>query len=906
MSVTGFDNKPTGYHVAQQNNETARNVYYDLTPDEFKEKIEHGISFIPSVIDRVYKGAIKRIEQCWSYQGLFVLDFDDGEDDVSVLNKCNKLKLNLLQIYPSFSHTSTKPKFRVIFRVANPVTNLAVAKLIQLALMTIFENCDQSCKDNCRIFFGTKYKSTYFEPANTLDIAMLFDQFDYKLTGNKNRDRIIKRICKLTGIAMVNKRLAVTKNKELLEEAGLDIVEHNGLYFGFCNSSITDTETNEPSEEKSINKRSLTTNIAIRNSYQTIDNFDFGKLYERCQLWQMFCDEKEKVEYHQLVRLAMNLMHVKGGAKKLIKTLDKIMTNNPTLYDTSKEDKLQKVDAIIAGFRQQNYQPASCGATSYLEACPFCEACQHGANMLVTAEVQKNEIVKLSQTMQSSINDIKIAEAKLNCLITSAYGKQGIHFIQAPVGLGKTEEYLKIVQPLDVIATPNHDLCQEICQSLDKLGKEYAYLSARPPLLDADQKCYEIWLKVGAIQKAKSFYYEMVNQYKNNPHLCQAYNNTIQNCEQFIALEQDIEKTNKIIVCTHDKLPFVLDVNPNIKNVFLDESIDDTLLFKIHSVKRCDIETVLKILRNSKVNIKMISELEALIDSVDCGINRNDAVIRKQLQISSEEKQLILDSIKPYLNRFSSAVSAILDNSLVIVPNYEGKTPDGMAVCNTLSVVKDNANFFKQYPLVNFINVSATFHEGIIRQLFGQAVQTVDYINESNQIRLYHTNTCSKQNIKKLLKDNEWIDYVKKVAGNMPVITFKTLKEDLKGLGLNVVNEMHYWKCIGKNQLAGQDMTIIGTPHSNEHKYLCLGAVLGYDISNTQKNKQEVEYNGYRFNFYTYTNNNFLRELQLYCIDSQLTQAVGRARTIRTDAVVHVFSNFPVQGATLMEMGEVK
>jgi hypothetical protein len=38
-----------------------------------------------------------------------------------------------------------------------------------------------------------------------------------------------------------------------------------------------------------------------------------------------------------------------------------------------------------------------------------------------------------------------------------------------------------------------------------------------------------------------------------------------------------------------------------------------------------------------------------------------------------------------------------------------------------------------------------------------------------------------------------------------------------------------------------------------------------------------------------------LREIQLGLIESDLIQAIGRARTLRTDATVEVYSNFPLR-----------
>jgi uncharacterized protein YifN (PemK superfamily) len=56
---------------------------------------------------------------------------------------------------------------------------------------------------------------------------------------------------------------------------------------------------------------------------------------------------------------------------------------------------------------------------------------------------------------------------------------------------------------------------------------------------------------------------------------------------------------------------------------------------------------------------------------------------------------------------------------------------------------------------------------------------------------------------------------------------------------------------------------------------------------------QKVEYKGYKFMMNCYDNEQ-LRSIQLSLIESDLIQAVGRARTLRTDATVEVHSNFPL------------
>ena len=57
--------------------------------------------------------------------------------------------------------------------------------------------------------------------------------------------------------------------------------------------------------------------------------------------------------------------------------------------------------------------------------------------------------------------------------------------------------------------------------------------------------------------------------------------------------------------------------------------------------------------------------------------------------------------------------------------------------------------------------------------------------------------------------------------------------------------------------------------------------------------KQEIFRNGFRFMFRTFENLS-LQAIQFALIERELIQAVGRARLLRYDAKVYLFSNFPL------------
>lgn len=59
----------------------------------------------------------------------------------------------------------------------------------------------------------------------------------------------------------------------------------------------------------------------------------------------------------------------------------------------------------------------------------------------------------------------------------------------------------------------------------------------------------------------------------------------------------------------------------------------------------------------------------------------------------------------------------------------------------------------------------------------------------------------------------------------------------------------------------------------------------------------KIVYDGMEFYFQSYSQNEILREVQLFLISSEIYQAVGRARLLRNECTVTLLSNFPVKQA---------
>lgn len=132
----------------------------------------------------------------------------------------------------------------------------------------------------------------------------------------------------------------------------------------------------------------------------------------------------------------------------------------------------------------------------------------------------------------------------------------------------------------------------------------------------------------------------------------------------------------------------------------------------------------------------------------------------------------------------------------------------------------------------------------------------------------------------------------------MAVITFKRLEQKMGRLNKAGI---HFGNSTGINGLSGKDLAIVGTPYSVDENYKLIACYLGADVNKKEDKRpswRRVDYKNDSFLITTYADK-ILREVQLYSIESELEQCVGRARLLRNDCTVYVFSSFPYEQAHL-------
>ncbi len=189
-----------------------------------------------------------------------------------------------------------------------------------------------------------------------------------------------------------------------------------------------------------------------------------------------------------------------------------------------------------------------------------------------------------------------------------------------------------------------------------------------------------------------------------------------------------------------------------------------------------------------------------------------------------------------------------------------------------------------------YIMVSATVDKTICEYYFGEdniefhECCTAKYTGVLNQ---YYDKSMSRACID---KDKSILDRIKKMSGFKNTITFMKYN----------TGDLHFGNTAGCDFMKNEDIDAIGTPHQPEWIYKLFAFSMGCDCDLDAKINPSavIEHNGYRSRFATYEDK-VLRAIQFYMIESELEQAVGRARLLRCGCTVNLFSNFPLRQAVM-------
>ena len=596
-----------------------------------------------------------------------------------------------------------------------------------------------------------------------------------------------------------------------------------------------------PETKKNKNKINVDTEpLSIHTGY------DDKTLCELCPLLNDFANYKD-IGHELRFLLATNLNYFQGGKKFFLSHLTK--HKEKWSYDWK--------HTIV------NYSPKKCEGSG----CPYYEEC-------ASYSLYRKAAKKIQKIGKEEFWPLEQCEKELGFYLSESIdtADEGIHVIKAQTALGKTEQYCRIVRDRPdkkfLIAVPTIALQWEVAQRLKNYGvkceiTESLYSRAVqlqiPELTELLDEAFEIGCGERSIKIIRDF---------KKKHEEELTTEQIEKINQLLSKRKKETGEAQCLVTTHALFLMTEMYNkmPDYE-IIIDEDILNTLF---HQTKTISIE-----------------KLEKLLE-VSCLEEERKDTIRKILNLKDEE---VLE-VQPYdLSEYQIAyVYLHRDTIKGPVLTFLKSSLVGMQAANkTVTFCREN----HLWGCRKLIVVSATVNKELYMDYFrNQEVyfKDVHYAKYKGKLIQYSAHPLSR----KFFMDNGKMDIIKniqgKFIGDMKIISFKMLFPE---------SEIRFGKTEGFDRYKGEDLAVIGTPHCAPIIYKLAGTMLKYNISDEIK-RRRIKRNGYSYLAMTYAGSK-MQNLQLFFIESELEQAIGRARLLRYDCNVYVFSNYPCQQAKLCQ-----
>lgn len=836
-----FHEKPVGKQISNISKRIAKYIVSDTIDNLAKQIGENGRSFTPAT----FTNYIRKNENFDKMQ-LFVLDFDNGIYYKEIEERANKYNLPIAFAYKTFSYTEIHEKFRIVFLFDVVIIHSNIAKLIICMLLRLFPEADQQCSDLARIFFGGKgLLSVQDVMCQLSDCIDAFQKKILETDYSRHFYRTIGNFARKYGVGLNEKKLIdITKENRIFQENGAKLATTYYIYIA--------SVKNAPYFYK------IKKNIDIQpqdNNNEPIFHEHFRKSALKkakniCQLFRDSIVNINSLSHGERFGLISNLRFIEGGEK-----LFKMMISES---DSSSKEWAYQIQYI----KKQEYHPMHCK-----DFCKYCEICNHDTTLFQTLKrihhfETLSNIPNKYYTLKEAEKDLKNHFIKI-----MKSNDNDIHIIEAQTALGKTEMYCKYIQTLwheqkFLVAVPTNLLKNEVSIRMKEMGipvvsspsiSEFVYLSPNMKniILELYNKGYDKYvrkkIKVLLAEDCDTNYID--------------YKMAKRELKEFLDFFDNIKRFDtRVIITTHALLTHMNEDILEGFQIIIDEDILHTIC---NSQKKIYLNDICDLLKSQKIN------------------NHQRIQLEKLLKIPSRRPLIFEETFEE--------IPLALVNSKSILSNFNNLKM-GCVMWKDQNAIM----YYYPYKLPNkkIVILSATTNEGIYKQYFSN--RHIDYVKckkatIKGHIIQYPYYNCSRNAFKKNgIKKYE--SAIRKKYGKIDIITFKKYQ----------LSDYHFGNIEGTNRYENHDIAILGTPHLNEAAYQMLAYVLNSNVIIEKPCYRKIEYNGIRFSFMSYENV-LLQNIQTYFISTELEQAVGRARVLRNNCHVYVFSDFPVNQAEIKE-----
>jgi hypothetical protein len=538
------------------------------------------------------------------------------------------------------------------------------------------------------------------------------------------------------------------------------------------------------------------------------------------------------LDYDSLLGLATNLNYIQGGTLKMRKTMEHFNKLGKTHYNENNFNVIKFAD--LYHYRPQWLKNFSKNEEDHQYSTIYnAVRCPLG----YVDVIEPKKTVSLTQGRFDLSNTLNgVLES------TDTY----VHLIISSTGVGKTE----LIRDLEnvTIAIPTHKLKSEL---IDRRTKPFVVSPELPKfanttLNDKIKNLYNMGLHNKVYMLLKSIANDSKGmQNKSDVELCKNYLNELLNSKE----------ANVTVLTSHDR-SFFTEYKHN--TIVYDEDPLSNLI----DVKQLEISDFHR-LKNQEENCILIQDVIYQLESAEPSVpiaNPFDVKDKKEL-----EQLVDIHGTATNLLQLFNCAFFVRDADDKNIVHY---------------VTKRHFDENKK-----IIVLSATASVDIYRKLFGDRlkVHELDMVENTGKV----IQDCSKSYSKWSMNRCN-LDELKQKHTGKPVITHSTYSLQLN----DNQKSMYFYNTEGYDQYNGKDIVVIGTPHLPPISYFLLAHAIGHNISYSDMGikKQMVTYKNLRFPFSTFDNVE-LQKLQMGLIESELVQAVGRARAVSNNVEVLVYSN---------------
>ena len=565
------------------------------------------------------------------------------------------------------------------------------------------------------------------------------------------------------------------------------------------------------------------------------NEFDYEKAIERVKIFKDF-NQGKSLKHMELFGLATSLSWTKGGLKRMKKTMLDFNEQGVTNYTQNNLN-------ILPYVKLMSYHPQWLKKYS-----PYPE--DHEYSNLISAVRERRGLIEIIEPTQKL--ELEEAEKMMNDSIQRVIKEKNnkITIIRSSTGIGKTELLTSINNT--TLAFPTHKLINEV---VDRMKVDFTVTPPLPTffensLNESISYLHRTGLNTEVYKKLKEVGFDSgSNLFKQKD---------VKLAKEYMTANNKALESKSTVLTTHIRALY---------NDFQHDTIifDEDPLESVLDIKKIDIRDLFVINMGQYCQSGTKTALDNILQQTPGQIiNTPHYMIDNDLLI----KSILCSDVSSNLIQFFGSDYFVRDTKSNHIIHY----------INHRSIPEDK----------KVIIMSATVPIQVYKALYGDRVEVVDIGNVKNQgyIEQHTDRSFSRTSLQSVNLEDLKMEF-----NGKPVITYQSFSSSLN---LNNM-EIHYWNCEGLDILKGKDIVVLGTPHLNTVVYNLYGKIIGIDLDNIdlEMKYQKIEWNGFRFMFMAYNDRN-MREIQLSLIESELVQAIGRARALRTDAKVEVYSNLPL------------